>query len=156
MKKIMTIILAALVLFLIVIQFFPPEKNDHLARPQDDIVFHLDVPAAVKKNLVSACYDCHSNRTVYPFYNRIAPVSWILAKHIREGKAQLNFSEWADYDRKTQISLLTAICDEIVSGEMPLKGYVFMHSKAVLNEKQVEEICQWAEEAAGQVMAKNE
>lgn len=156
MKKILLIILGIFVAFLIIIQFFPPEKNDNLVKPQDDIVFQLEVPTAVKKNLVSACYDCHSNRTVYPFYNRIAPVSWILAGHIREGKEHLNFSEWAGYDRKTQIGLLNDICNEILNGTMPLKGYVFMHSKAVLNEKQVEEICVWAEEAAAQVMAKSE
>jgi hypothetical protein len=154
MKKIWLSIAGIVVLFLIVIQFFPPEKNDKLVNPQDDIVFHVTIPADVKKNLVNACYDCHSNRTVYPFYNKIAPVSWILARHIREGKEHLNFSEWTGYDKRTRIKLLTAVCDEITAGEMPLKGYVSMHSKAVLNEKQIEAICAWTEQAAEEEMEK--
>ena len=110
------------------------------------------MPSSVKKTLVNACYDCHSDKTRYPVYGKVAPVSWILGRHIREGKEQLNFSRWASYDRKTRIKLLTAVCDEITTGEMPLKGYVYMHSRAVLNEKQIEEICQWTEEAAENVM----
>jgi hypothetical protein len=152
MKKILKIFLLAVIAFLVIIQFFPPEKNDHIVNPMDDIIFHLDMSSAVKRDIVNACYDCHSNRTRYPFYNRFAPVSWMLARHIRQGKEKLNFSELGNYDRRTRISLLTAICDEIVSGEMPLKGFVIMHSKAVLNEKQVEDICEWADEAAEQVM----
>jgi len=152
MRKTWLIIIASILALLIIIQFFPPEKNDKLVNPQLDIVFKFDMPKSVKKKIVNACYDCHSNKTAYPVYNRIAPVSWFLAKHVREGKEQLNFSEWANYDRKEQIKLLTAICDEITTGEMPLKSYVYMHSKAIINEKQLEEICQWTEEAAEQVM----
>jgi Haem-binding domain len=149
------IIPGSVLLLFIVIQFFRPEKNDKVANPQNDIVFALDIPSPVKKKIVDACYDCHSNRTKYPFYNRIAPVSWLMAKHIREGKENLNFSEWANYDKKEQIKLLTAICEEITEGEMPIKSYVFMHSRAVLNEKEIGEICQWTETASEQIMAKS-
>src|SRR5512138_1083110 len=112
MKKILIIIIASLFFVFIVIQFFPPEKNDNLVNPQNDIVFKLEIPTAVKKKIVDACYDCHSNKTVYPFYNRIAPVSWLLARDIRHAKEKMNFSEGAGYDRKTQIKLLSKICDE--------------------------------------------
>jgi hypothetical protein len=156
MKKAWILILAAVIFFFLGIQFFPPTKNDNLVNPQNDIVFKLEIPTTVKKKIVDACYDCHSNKTFYPFYNRIAPVSWLMAKHIREGKEHLNFSEWANYDRKKQIALLTKICDEITAGEMPVKSYVFMHSKAIINEKELEEICQWTEQAAEQVMSQKE
>jgi hypothetical protein len=76
----------------------------------------------------------------------------MLANHIKEGKEHLNFSEWAGYDRKEQIKLLTAICEEITTGEMPMKGYVFMHSRAIINEKELEEICKWTEAASEQVL----
>lgn len=149
------IILGSVFFIFIVIQFFQPEKNDKVPNPQNDIVFAVDIPAPVKKKIVDACYDCHSNRTKYPFYNRVAPVSWLLANHIKEGKEHLNFSEWASYEKKKQIKLLSEICDEISSGEMPLKGYVFMHSRAVINEKEIEEICRWTETASEQIMAKS-
>jgi hypothetical protein len=156
MKKTVVIIIASLLFIFIVIQFFPPEKNDNLVNPQNDIVFKLEIPVAVKKKIVDACYDCHSDKTVYPIYNRIAPVSWKLAYDIRRAKSKLNYSEWANYDRKTQIKLLGKICDEIKAGEMPLKSYVFMHSKAVINPKELEDICQWTEQASEQVMNKKE
>jgi hypothetical protein len=152
MKKAWIIIIVSLFFIFIVIQFFPPKKNDNLVNPQNDIVFKLDIPIPVKKKIVDACYDCHSNKTAYPFYNNIAPVSWMLAHDVKEGKGHLNFSEWANYDRKTQIKLLGKICDEIKAGEMPLKSYVFMHSRAVINPKELEEICQWTEQASEQVM----
>ena len=146
------IITGSVLLVFIIIQFFQPEKNDNLANPQNDIVFALDIPVPVKKKIVNACYDCHSNKTAYPFYNKIAPVSWLLANHVKEGKEHLNFSEWANYDKKEQIKLLTSICEVITDGEMPLKSYVFMHSRAVINEKEIGEICQWTETASEQIM----
>jgi len=153
MRKTWTIIIIAFFVLLIVIQFFQPEKNIHVANPQNDIVFSVEIPAMVKQKLVNACYDCHSDKTVYPFYNRVAPVSWILAGHIKEGKEHLNFSAWANYDKKKQIKLLNEICEVVTNGEMPLKGYVMMHSKAVLNEREISDICSWSEQAAEQVMS---
>jgi hypothetical protein len=156
MKKILTIIIASLLFIFIVIQFFPPKKNDKILNPQNDIVFQLEIPTAVKIKIVDACYDCHSDKTVYPLYNKIAPVSWMLARDIRRAKKHMNFSEWANYDKKTQIKLLTNICDEIKAGDMPLKSYVFMHSRAVINPKELEEICKWTDQAAEQVLNKKD
>jgi hypothetical protein len=153
MKRIWFIILGSFLALLIIIQFFPPKKNDKIINPKNDIIFSVEIPALVKKKIVNACYDCHSDKTAYPFYNRIAPVSWLMANHIRKGKGHLNFSEWASYDRKKQIKLLSDICDEITAGEMPLKSYVVMHSKAVINEKELDEICQWTEQASEQIMS---
>ena len=152
MKKPWLIIIGSFLALLIIIQFFQPKKNDNLVNPQNDIVFVIEMPTIIKKKIVDACYDCHSNKTVYPIYNRVAPISWLLAKHIRDAKEHLNFSEWANYDKKKQIKLLTDICDEVTAGEMPIKGYVFMHSKAIINEKELEAICQWTEKASEQVM----
>lgn len=146
------IIIGALAGIFIIIQFFRPEKNDTVKNPKNDINFTIEIPALVKQKLVNACYDCHSEKTRYPIYNRIAPVSWLLANHIREGKEHLNFSDWAGYDKKKQIKLLNEICEVIENGEMPMKGYVMMHSSAVINPKEKEDICAWAEQAAEQVM----
>ena len=150
------IIIGSVIAVLIIIQFFHPQKNDKVANPQNDIIFSVEIPSLVKKKIVNACYDCHSEKTAYPFYNRIAPVSWIMARHIREGKEQLNFSNWAGYDKKQQIKLLDEICEVTTNGEMPLKSYVMMHGKAVINEKELEEICAWTENAAEEIMSKKD
>jgi hypothetical protein len=152
MKKALLIIFGSLLGLFIIIQFFRPEKNDKPVIPEKDIFYSLTAPAPVKDKITGACYDCHSGTTEYPFYNRIAPVSWLMANHIREGKSKLNFSAWADYDKKTKIKLLTDICDEITAGEMPLKSYVLMHRKAAITEQQVEEVCRWTEQASEQIM----
>lgn len=152
MKKKWIIILAVLLAAFIIIQFFRPEKNFSKENPGDDIVFHLNIPKDVKKKLVNACYDCHSNTTHYPAYSKVAPVSWLMASHIREGKSHLNFSEWAKYDKKDRLELLDDICEMITEGEMPLKSYVFMHSLARFNEREIAEVCAWAEQAAEEVL----
>jgi len=150
------IIIGVLMGIFIIIQFFQPAKNNKIENPQNDIVFAVQIPAGVKQKIVNACYDCHSEKTAYPFYNRVAPVSWLMANHIRKGKENLNFSAWATYERKDQIKLLTAICDELTEGEMPLKSYVLMHSKAVINKKELEEICAWTEQASEEIMSKKD
>jgi hypothetical protein len=80
----------------------------------------------------------------------------MMARHIREGKEHLNFSNWAGYDKRQQIKLLDEICEVITNGEMPIKSYVMMHGKAVINEKELEEICAWTEKAAGEIMSKKD
>ena len=154
MRKKWIIVITSLVLVIAVIQLFQPAKNISKSASPDEIVFHVTIPAIVKKKLVNACYDCHSNNTRYPLYSNVAPISWMIGNHIRNGKEKLNFSDWANYDKRKQLKLLTEICDVITDGEMPLKGYVFMHSLALLNEKEITELCNWTEAAAEEVMEK--
>lgn len=148
------IVIAVLLVAFLIMQVFQPEKNTSKSASQDEIMFQVTIPASVKKKLVNACYDCHSDNTRYPFYSRVAPVSWMIGNHIREGKEKLNFSAWASYDKRRQLKLLTEICDVVTLGEMPLKGYVFMHSLALFNEKETEDLCSWTEAAAEEVMSK--
>ena len=154
MRKPWVIILIVIAVALIVIQFFRPERNISKAASTDDIFFQLQTDALVKKNLVNACYDCHSNHTRYPFYANFAPISWMLNNHIVEGKAQLNFSEWGKYSKKEQLKLMTEICEVLTTGEMPLSSYTLMHGNAILNEKEIEDICAWTEAAAEEIFSK--
>jgi hypothetical protein len=154
MKRVLMIIGAVVLLALIVIQFFRPVKNQSPVT-QDDIIFNIDIPAGVKRTIVNACYDCHSNQTRYPWYSRIAPVSWMMASHVKEGKENLNFSDWKKYSKREQISKLNDICEMVEKGEMPLKSYTFMHSEAIILEYQQKDLCTWTEEAARKIMAGN-
>ncbi len=153
-RKTWIIIIAAIILAFIIIQFFQPAKNSAKASTDNEIIFRLQIPINVKKNIVNACYDCHSNNTRYPLYAKIAPISWLLNNDIKEAKVKMNFSEWGQYDKMKQLKLLTDICDELTAGEMPLKAYVFMHSNAKLNPDQVNEICKWTEDAGEEVLRK--
>ena len=154
MRKTWIIIIISIILAFAIIQFFQPAKNTVKASTTSDIVFHLQIPSNVKKIIVNACYDCHSNNTHYPLYANVAPISWLLNSDIKKAKKKMNFSEWGQYDKKEQLKLLTDICDELTQGEMPLKSYVFMHSNAKLNPDQVDEICKWTEDAGEEVLSK--
>lgn len=97
----------------------------------------------VGKILDRSCQDCHSNRTAWPWYSHVAPVSWFVAKHVNEGREILNFSEWATQPPSEGDRLL--ICDAVSDGRMPLSGYTAIHRNARLSKRDVEVICEWAD-----------
>ena len=96
-----------------------------------------------------SCQDCHSGRTTWPWYSRVAPVSWIVSKHVSEGREILNFSEWANEPHSTDERML--ICDAVSGGRMPLPEYTAIHRKAKLSKQDVELICGWASAARAPV-----
>ncbi len=95
---------------------------------------HYTVPDSDSNVLATACYDCHSNNTRYPFYVHIQPVAWLMSKHIKNGKADLNFSEFGTYSVRKQQSKLKAIINSIQNDEMPLSSYKLMHKDANLTQ----------------------
>ena len=75
-----------------------------------------------------ACYDCHSNQTVWPWYSYVAPISIRVADHVEHGRRHLNFSEW------DQPQDADDMVDVIVDGEMPLSDYLLLHPEADLSD----------------------
>jgi hypothetical protein len=74
-----------------------------------------------------ACYDCHSNETFWPWYSRVAPVSWLVYKDVQEGRSELNFSEWGRGEQEVK-----DIGEVIAEGKMPPLQYLLMHPSARL------------------------
>lgn len=137
---------------LVVIQFFQPEKNMSPVDPAEDLLMVASPPGHVAELIKNSCYDCHSNQTVYPWYSKVAPVSWYLQKHIKEGKKDLNASEYSSMDKADKIELLVDICEVLEAGTMPLPSYTLIHKEARLSEDDKEAICIWSEEEALKVM----
>ncbi|MET6992015.1 heme-binding domain-containing protein [Sediminicola arcticus] len=133
-----------LLIVFIGMQLYRPAKN--VASGEHTAVFlsETNPPQEVKLILETTCYDCHSNNTVYPWYNNIAPVSYWLADHINEGKEHLNFSDWENYTSKKKEHKLEELVEEVEEGEMPLEEYTWTHEEARLNPKQKEMIMVWA------------
>lgn len=129
---------------LVIIQFFPPRRNNSVEDFPGAISKHLHLPANVQQLLTAACYDCHSNNTNYPWYVNVQPVAWLLADHIRAGKKDLNFDEFGSYSRRRQMSKLKSIAGRIKDGTMPLPSYARMHRAARLTEAEKELITAWA------------
>ena len=111
-----------------------------------DISRSVNVPGNVLAVFKTACYDCHSNNTRYPWYVNIQPVGWVLAHHVKEGKEELNFSEFGTYSKKKQYNKLRSIGESIKEGTMPLNSYRVMHAGARLTETEKNALLKWVED----------
>lgn len=136
-------IVAALLIVFIVIQFIRPAQNKSAQVQQADFMQHFHVPANIAGVLKTSCYDCHSNNTHYPWYVNVQPIGWLLAKHIRDGKKELNFNEFANYSQRRQLSKLKAIQNSIKDGTMPLSSYTLIHTDAKLSPESKALIKDW-------------
>ena len=144
-------ILIALLGVFIIIQFIKPVKNQSNAVTPDDIFANFQAADSTKQLIRSSCYDCHSNNTVYPWYAEIQPLAWWLADHVKEGKSELNFSEFASYKPKKADHKLEEVVEMLKEGEMPLKSYTLIHNDAKLSSVQREELSKWAESLRAQI-----
>jgi len=138
-------VLLGLLVILVVIQFIRPAKNQSSELSPNDISHKYNVPADVNGVLKKACNDCHSNNTVYPWYNKIQPVAWWLDHHIEEGKRELNFSEFATYSPKKQHHKLEEVTELVKNGGMPLNSYTWVHKEAILTDSEKRAITEWAD-----------
>lgn len=130
---------------LLLIQLIRPGKNLGELATETDFIHVTRVPDTLASVFLNSCYDCHSNRTRYPWYANLAPFSWYLNGHIVEGKAHLNFSSWDLMDKAQKITQLDQICEESSTGSMPLKSYLFIHRTARLSSRDIQNICDWVE-----------
>ena len=138
-------ILIGLLALLIIIQFFKPERNlsdDNTA----SISTKYALPDSVETILRKACYDCHSNKTVYPWYANVQPVAWWLNDHIKEGKRHLNYSSFTTRPLAIQFHKFEETVDEVEEGEMPLESYTWLgvHPDADLTASEREIVVSWA------------
>lgn len=153
-RNIKKILLVLFVVF-IAIQFIQPARNKSDGMLATDISEIVPIPDSVQVILKNACYDCHSNNTIYPWYSNIQPMGWLMAKHIKQGKAVLNFSEFGSYTTRRQISKLKSIADQIKDNDMPLPTYKWMHKNARLTKDKKAMIINWAQQLEDSLSAKN-
>jgi hypothetical protein len=110
---------AAIGVVLLVIQLVPygrshPSPPGRVEPPWDT--------AATRALAVRACYDCHSNETVWPWYSHLAPISWLVQRDVDEGRRKLNFSEWDRPQKEARES-----AKQVRKGEMPPWYYTPLH-----------------------------
>jgi uncharacterized membrane protein len=128
----------AVAIVLALIQVIPADRTNPPVR------IDVDAPDHVKEILRRACYDCHSHETHWPWYSRVAPVSWWIADHVEHGRGDLNFSEWPALDFYAQELACKDIEEQITKGEMPLRNYTILHPEARLTDDERETILEWA------------
>jgi len=149
--KTLKIILAALLLVFLIIQFFPKNLPENTEIDSRDLIYGGYAEGEIAAILKRSCYDCHSNNVYYPWYSKIAPVSWLLAKDVTNGKASLNLSEWGDFSQFNKINRLVLIKDVVNDKSMPLPVYLIMHKDARLSDEQIELITVWADNLTGEL-----
>jgi hypothetical protein len=129
-------------------QFVQPARTNPPVDPGKQISAHLPMDPAVKEAFARSCNDCHSNTTVWPWYSKVAPASWLLVHDVNEGRAELNFSDWGTGKKKEEGEVLGKICEEVTDGEMPGRMYQLMHPQARLTNADVQAICKWTKNVA--------
>ncbi|UEQ77484.1 heme-binding domain-containing protein [Chryseobacterium arthrosphaerae] len=146
MSRSFTRIFSAGILIFLIMQVIQPVRNiDYGQVPTSDISKVYQIPENVQSILRTSCYDCHSNSTDYPVYGYIQPFSFFLENHIREGKKELNFNEWAHYSQRKQSNKLDAVENQIKQRKMPLSSYLYLHHDAKLSDEKIKEIVDWIE-----------
>ena len=136
---------------MVAIQFLQPARNQSVQVSTVGIASVADVPANVQAVFQNSCYDCHSNNTRYPWYATIQPGAWLMASHIEEGKAELNFDEFGNYSKRRQLSKLKAIRGSVDDESMPLASYTFIHKGSILSKTDQILLKDWTEIARNEI-----
>ena len=123
-KPLAIVVLAGLVLFGLIqlLPFGPDQVNPPVV---EEPAWDSTQTRALAQR---ACFDCHSNETAWPWYSNIAPPSWLLARHVTEGRESMNFSDWGNYSVRT-----TKVIQQIEAGKMPPASYLPLHPEARLS-----------------------
>jgi hypothetical protein len=153
-KKYIKIFLLFFLGALVVMQFFRPKKN--INKGAEATANHIGKVIPVPENIAGilkrACYDCHSNNTNYPWYSNIMPVGWILDNHVKDGKRELNFDEFAAYKARRQSKKLEEVADEVKEEKMPIGNYTKIHKEARLSEDEKNALINWAMNAKNAIV----
>lgn len=132
-----------LVILMGAIQFIRPARSNPASDAAEDLAAHVQVNPHVAGLLQRSCADCHSNKTRWPWYSNVAPVSWFVIDHVNHGRSHLNFSEWGKLSHSEADEMLRDICKEVQSGAMPLTSYTRIHRKAAVSAEERRVICEW-------------
>lgn len=141
-KVIRWLVVVAACLF-VVAQFSRPARTNPVADQSLALQSHVQVSPQVAAIIDRSCRDCHSNKTRWPWYSNVAPVSWLVIDHVNHGRSHLNFSEWGRYNQREAEGMLNQICKEVKSGAMPMSSYTPLHPGSKLTPDDVKSLCDW-------------
>ena len=129
------------ILLLMVIQMIPIDVPTQLnTQPKNEI----DAPKEIQSILKRSCYDCHSSSVNYPWYDTIAPISWFVKNHVKNGRRVVNFSTWKSYPKSKQLEVMRKLPKSLVV-RMPMPSYLWLHPASRLSDQEKRQLIQWAE-----------
>jgi hypothetical protein len=129
MKRRLKTALLSLILGLAAAQLIQPNTMNPPVDPARSVWNDHGVNPKVAAVLRRACADCHSHETEWPWYSKISPISWMVARHVADGRAKLNLSNWTPSQDQME-----EILDSVEKTKMPLSSYYLMHPQARLSE----------------------
>jgi len=129
----------------ILIQFGQPNRSNPPIDQTMTIAAQAVFTTPVSRLVTTACFDCHSNETRWPWYSYVAPVSWLVADDVASGRRHLNFSEWGKYPKSKRVLKLGQIYEQVSKGDMPIQKYLYIHSDARLTAADRDSITDWTE-----------
>ncbi|HYX21437.1 MAG TPA: heme-binding domain-containing protein [Thermoanaerobaculia bacterium] len=139
-RKIVMRAVLVLAAALVLVQFVPVDRTN------PPLGGEVPAPPEVRAILKRACYDCHSNETVWPWYGRVAPFDWLMERDVREGRREVNFSTLADAPLKRRQRKWMEIPEQVEKNEMPPWFYTAVHPEARLSDADRTALVQWAQE----------
>jgi len=142
--KVVKWLVIVVVFLLVVAQFHRPAQTNPAIDQSLAFESHVQLDPKVAAVLDRSCNDCHSNKTRWPWYANVAPVSWFVIDHVDHGRSHLNFSEWGKYTREEQRTHFSQFCELVREGWMPLSSYTPLHPDAKLSDEDKKLICDWA------------
>lgn len=142
-------ILGGLAAAFAVAQLFNPSRTNPPV--VQDLMATNPPPPEIAALLHAACYDCHSYETHWPWYSRVAPVSWLVASDVNEGRKHLNLSDWPVGQTNWIVRRLDRMSEAIDYREMPPKKYTLIHANARLTDTQRSELTNWLETTASKL-----
>jgi hypothetical protein len=151
MKKKMKWIFAGLAAVFALLQLANPPRTNPLVAPGHDLMATNAPPPPVAAMLRAACYDCHSDETKWPWYSRVAPVSWLVAGDVKDGRERMNFSDWPHDRPERAAKRLERISEEVGYRDMPPGKYTLLHPEARLTPAQREQLIHWADQEAARL-----
>jgi hypothetical protein len=147
-KKLKWIFVALVVLFALMQLANPSRTNPPVV---SDLMAADPPPPQIAAMFRAACYDCHSHETRWPWYSRVAPVSWLVASDVKKGRSHLDLSDWPRDKPDWEVRRLENMSDKIGNGEMPLKKYTLIHTVARLTDSQRKQMTDWLDAEAARL-----
>ena len=143
MRKFIKRAVIVLAVLLVVIQVIRPARTNPPIDSTRTIEARTQMPEEVGSIFDMSCSDCHSYETRWPWYSKVAPVSWLLWSDVHDGRAALNLSDWAQYDSRRANEKLANIEKMVSRGVMPLWQYRLMHREARITSSDVKLLVEW-------------
>ena len=143
-ERILKILAVTLVAALVVIQFFQIDQTNPPVNAAEMLEASISLPPDINLIISRSCNDCHSHKTLYPWYINVQPAGWFMKDHIDHARSHLNFSVFNTYPPKKKAKKLEEICEQVETQMMPLPSYLWLHRDSVLKEGDAKALCDWA------------